>query len=140
MTKSYVLYMKTCPGVETPRHFKIGIAALKTVRSRLASYQNAVGPVWEEKFIRVWVGAENHIRLAEKAFKRQFKSDISSAEAGLSEWICDIELDSLLTYIVELQEEHFLKFISVPDCFQPLTMALCEDLQSWFENEDHDLI
>ena len=127
--------MKTCPGVETPRHFKIGIAALKTVRSRLASYQNAVGPVWEEKFIRVWVGVENHIRLAEKAFKREFKSNISSAEAGLSEWICNVDLNSLLEYIVVLQEEHFLKFQSVPDWFQPLTMALCEDLQAWVDTQ-----
>ena len=34
---NYVLYVKTCPGVANPEHFKIGIAGLDTVRNRLAS-------------------------------------------------------------------------------------------------------
>lgn len=132
--KDYILYFKLCPGVDEPYHFKVGIAALKHARSRLATYQNAVGPVWEEKFIRVWIGNENHIRLAEKSFKRQFKDKISSAEAGLSEWICEITLDELLEFIVELREEHFLKFIDAPAQFIPLTMPLCEDLATWYED------
>jgi hypothetical protein len=135
MIKLYVLYFKTCPGVEDPRHFKVGIAGLKTVRSRLASYQNAVGPVWEERFIRIWVGAENHIRMAERAFKRSFRDQITSSEAGLSEWICDVKLETLLDFINELRSEHYLKFNDVPECFEPLTMPLCEDLQAWVESE-----
>jgi len=131
--KDYILYFKTCPGVETPRHFKVGIAQLATARTRLATYQNAVGPVWEEKFMRVWIGDENQIRLAEKAFKRFFKEKILSAEAGLSEWICEVTLDELLAYIEELREEHFLKFIDAPTQFVPLTMPLCEDLEEWYK-------
>jgi hypothetical protein len=132
MIKDYILYFKKCPGVTDPKHFKVGIAQLLTARSRLATYQNAVGPVWEESFMRVWVGDENQIRIAEKQFKRNFKDKISSAEAGLSEWICDITLDELLDYITELREDHFLKFIDAPQEFLPLTMPLCEDLAEWY--------
>lgn len=130
--RDYILYLKKCPGVTDPRHFKVGIAQLSTARSRLATYQNAVGPVYEESFIRVWVGDENQIRLAEKSFKRVFKEKIQSAEAGLSEWICDVTLQELLDFIVELREEHFLKFVDGPSEFLPLTMPLCEDLQEWY--------
>ncbi len=132
MIKHYILYFKKCPGVVDPRHFKVGIAQLSTARTRLASYQNAVGPVWEESFLRVWVGAENQIRLAEKSFKRNFKEKIQSAEAGLSEWICDISLEEMLEYIIELREEHFLKFVDAPEQFLPLTMPMCEDLEEWY--------
>lgn len=134
MIKDYILYFKKCPGVENPRHFKVGIAQLTTARTRLASYQNAVGPVWEEKFIRVWIGDQNQIVLAEKEFKRHYKDKIQSAEAGLSEWICDISLEELLSYITELREEHFIKFIDVPEQFLPLTMPMCEDLAQWYED------
>lgn len=133
MIKDYILYIKKCPGVSDPRHFKIGIAQLTRARTRLASYQNAVGPVWEESFIRVWIGDQNQIVLAEKAFKRHYKDKIQSAEAGLSEWICDVSLDELLDYIEELRDEHFLKFIDAPQQFLPLTMPLCEDLADWYQ-------
>jgi hypothetical protein len=133
MIKDYLLYFKTCPGVADPKHFKVGIAQLATARSRLATYQNAVGPVWEEKFLRVWLGNENQIRMAEKKFKLVFKDKISSAEAGLSEWICDIDLQELLSFVTELRDEYFLKFIDAPSQFVPLTMPLCEDLAAWYE-------
>lgn len=131
--KDYVLYFKTCPGVKVPRHIKVGIAQLATVRSRLATYQNAVGPVWEESFIRIWVGDENQIRMAEKKFKQVFKDKIQSAEAGLSEWICDITLEELLSFIEELRNDYFIKFHNVPAQFEPLTMPMCEDLAEWYE-------
>lgn len=131
--KDYILYFKTCPGITDPRHFKVGITQLISARSRLATYQNAVGPVWEESFLKVWIGDENQIRLAEKTFKRAFKNKISSAEAGLSEWICDITLQDLLEFITELREEHFIKFVDVPQEFIPLTMPLCEPLVKWYE-------
>jgi hypothetical protein len=134
MIKDYGLYIKICPGVTDPKHFKIGIFHLPAARARLATYQNAVGPVWEEKFLRVWLGDENQIRLAEKAFKRNFKEKISSVEAGLSEWISEVTLEELLAYINELREEHFIKFIDAPDKFLPLTMTLCEDLTEWYED------
>lgn len=141
MIKNYILYFKKCPGVEDPRHFKVGIAQLTTARTRLASYQNAVGPVWQESFLQVWVGAENQIRLAEKSFKRNFKDKIQSAEAGLSEWICDITLAEMLAYIDELREEHFLKFVDAPEHLLPLTMPLCEDLADWYsENIESDVL
>ena len=132
--KPYVLYFKQCPGVQTPRHFKIGITALATTRTRLATYQNAVGPVWEEKFIKIWIGDEDHIRQAEKWFKRKFKDTISSAEAGLSEWISDIELSELLEFIENLRNNYHVKFNDVPEQFQPLTMPLCEELAEWYDN------
>jgi hypothetical protein len=132
--KDYILYFKKCPGVQDPRHFKVGIAQIVTSRSRLATYQNAVGPVWEESFLRVWVGDENQIRLAEKRFKQEFKDKIQSAEAGLSEWICEITLDEMLAYITELREDHFLKFIDAPEQLLPLTMPLCEHLIEWYED------
>lgn len=131
--KDYILYFKKCPGVQQPRHFKVGIAQLIRSRTRLATYQNAVGPVWEESFIRVWIGDENQIRMAEKKFKLVFKDKISSAEAGLSEWICDIDLQELLSFVTELRDEYFLKFIDAPTQFVPLTMPLCEDLAAWYE-------
>jgi hypothetical protein len=134
MIKDYILYFKKCPGVQDPKHFKVGITQLLTARSRLATYQNAVGPVWEESFMRVWLGDENQIRIAEKQFKREFKDKISSAEAGLSEWICDITLSELLEFIEELRNGHYLKFIDAPQEFLPLTMPLCEDLSEWYEN------
>ena len=139
MIKDYVLYFKVCPGVKKPKHFKVGITQLLTARSRLASYQNAVGPVWEESFLRVWLGDENQIRLAEKAFKRNFKDKIQSAEAGLSEWICDISLNEMLEFITELREEHFLKFVDAPTEFLPLTMPLCEDLAQWYDTNKVDV-
>ena len=129
----YILYFKQCPGVANPRHFKVGISQLHTARSRLATYQKAVGPVWTASFIQVWIGDSNQIKLAERAFKRHFKGRISSAEAGLSEWICDISLDELLAYITELRQEQFMKFIDAPAQFLPLTMPLCEDLLAWYE-------
>lgn len=133
--KSYVLYCKTCPGVENPRHFKIGITSLDSSRTRLATYQNAVGPVWQESFIKVWIGDENHVRQAEKWVKRNFKEKISSAEAGLSEWICDIDLAELFSFIQELRTEYHVKLNDVPEQFQPLTMSLCEELAEWYESQ-----
>ena len=139
MIKNYILYFKTCPGVQDPRHFKVGITQLATARSRLATYQNAVGPVWEEKFLRIWLGDENQIRLAEKAFKRNFKNKILSAEAGLSEWICEIELEELVAFTEELRDEYFIKFINVPSEFEPLTMPMCEDLAEWYESQPKNI-
>lgn len=132
MIKDYILYLKACPGVSNPRHFKIGITQLMSVRSRLATYQNCVGPVWTESFIRVWIGDEDHIRLAETSFKKIFKDKILSAEAGLSEWLCEISIDELLAFVEELREGYYLKFIDAPKEFVPLTMPLCEDLIQWY--------
>ena len=133
MIKDYILYLKTCPGIKNPKHFKIGISQLSRARKHLSAYQNAVGPVWEESFLKVWIGDENHIRLAENYFKkREFKDRIASAEAGLSEWICDVNLTALLNYIDDLRSKYFLKFIDCPKEFLPLTMPLCENLQEWY--------
>ena len=139
MIRDYILYFKKCPGVVDPKHFKVGIAQLITARSRLATYQNAVGPVWEESFIRVWLGDENQIRIAEARFKRYFKDKILSAEAGLSEWICEITLNELLEFIEELRNDYYLKFIDAPEELLPLTMPLCEDLAEWYSLQPKDL-
>ncbi len=133
MIKDYILYLKKCPGIQTPKHFKVGISQLSRIRKRLSAYQNAVGPVWEESFLKVWIGDENQIRLAESYFKkREFKDKIASAEAGLSEWICEVELTTLINYVNELRNKYFLKFIDCPNKFLPLTMPLCEELEEWY--------
>jgi hypothetical protein len=132
--RHYVLYLRKCPGVSNPRHFKIGIAALDAVRSRLATYQNAVGPVWNEEFLRIWLGEDIDVKESEKKIKYNFKHKISSAEAGLSEWICDIEMQDILEFIRELREDHFIKLVDAPSEFQPLSMPICDDLQEWYLN------
>jgi hypothetical protein len=132
--RNYVLYIRKCPGVTNPRHFKIGVAALDKVRTRLASYQNAVGPVWNEEFLRIWVGEDIDVKEAEKKVKYNFKHKISSAEAGLSEWICDIEMETILDFVQELRDDYFIKLVDPPIEFQPLNMPLCEDLQDWYVN------
>lgn len=130
--KDYVLYLRKCPGVTKPRHFKIGIAALLKVRTRIGTYQQAVGPVYTEEFLRIWVGDEIDVREAEKQIKRNFKDKIASAEAGLSEWICEINMSEILAFVDELRNEYFIKLIDAPKKFQPLSMPLCEDLIEWY--------
>lgn len=130
--RHYGLYFKKCPGVENPTDWKVGIFALDKARTRLASYQNAVGPVYEESFFSVWLGDENQIRMAEREFKKHFKDKIQSAEAGLSEWICGVTLIELNGFIKELREEYFIKMVDAPAQFLPLTMPLCEDLEEWY--------
>jgi hypothetical protein len=131
--RPYVLYLRKCPGVKNPRHFKIGIAALDKVRTRLAAYQNAVGPVYTEEFMHIWLGEDIDVKEAEKKIKLNFKSRISSAEAGLSEWICDINKQEILDFIDELRTDYFIKLQDGPVELQPLTMNNCEDLQDWYD-------
>jgi hypothetical protein len=131
--RPYVLYLRKCPGVKNPRHFKIGIAALDKVRTRLAAYQNAAGPVYTEEFMHIWLGEDIDVKEAEKKIKLNFKSRISSAEAGLSEWICDINKQEILDFIDELRTDYFIKLQDGPVELQPLTMNNCEDLQEWYD-------
>ena len=131
--RPYVLYLRKCPGVKNPRHFKIGIDALDKVRTRLAAYQNAVGPVYLEEFMHIWLGEDIDVKEAEKKIKLNFKDQISSAEAGLSEWICDIDKQEILDFIDELRTDYFIKLQDGPVELQPLTMNNCEDLQDWYD-------
>jgi hypothetical protein len=132
--RHYVLYIKKCPGVDDPKDFKIGVAALEHARSRLATYQNAVGPVYTEQFERIWLGDSVDVKEAEKKIKSHFRHRIYSSEAGLSEWLCDTTFAEILFFIRELREEYFIKLIDAPEELQPLTMPLCEDLQAWYED------
>ena len=127
----YILYIKTCPGVKDPQDFKVGIAALELARKRLSVYQNAVGPVYEEKFIRVFVGTKDQIKFAEKMFMREFKDRIGSKEGGFSEWISNVTLEELLAFVEELRTDYFSKIVNVPEELEPLTMPMCEDLVEW---------
>ena len=140
----YILYVKKCPGVDNPRDYKVGVSQTKSARGRLATYQNAVGPVYTEQFEIVWAGEDIDVKEAEKKLKRFFKERISSAESGFSEWLCNTTLDEILEYVRELREEHFIKLVDVPEEFLPLTMPKCEDLQEWFdeylEEESKNLI
>ena len=134
--RPYVLYLRNCPGVVTPKDFKIGVAALDKVRTRLASYQNAVGPVYIEQFSNIWVGEDIDVKEAERKIKLEFKKYISSSEAGLSEWICNIDKNSILSFIQSLGDEYFIKLYNVDSEYQPLTMANCVDFQQWFEENN----
>jgi len=127
----YILYIKTCPGVKDPQDFKVGIAALELARKRLSVYQNAMGPVYEEKFIRVFVGTKDQIKFAEKMFMREFKDRIGSKEGGFSEWISNVTLEELLAFVEELRTDYFSKIVNVPEELEPLTMPMCEDLVEW---------
>ena len=129
----YILYIKTCPGVKDPQDFKVGIAALELARKRLSVYQNAVGPVYEEKFIRVFVGTKDQIKFAEKMFMREFKDRIGSKEGGFSEWISNVTLEELLAFVEELRTDYFSKIVNVPEDLEPLTMPMCEDLVEWVQ-------
>ena len=129
----YILYIKTCPGVKDPQDFKVGIAALELARKRLSVYQNAVGPVYEEKFIRVFVGTKDQIKFAEKMFMREFKDRIGSKEGGFSEWISNVTLEELLAFVEELRTEYFSKIVNVPEELEPLTMPMCESLVEWVQ-------
>jgi hypothetical protein len=131
--RPYGLYIRKCPGIKKPRDFKVGIAALDKIRTRLAAYQQAVGPVYTEEFICLWLGEDIDVKEAEKKIKQQFKSKIPSAEAGLSEWISDIDIKEILSYISELKEEHFIKLEEAPKEFVPLGMNNVEDFLEWFE-------
>ena len=127
----YILYIKTCPGVKDPQDFKVGIAALELARKRLSVYQNAMGPVYEEKFIRVFAGTKDQIKFAEKMFMREFKDRIGSKEGGFSEWISNVTLEELLAFVEELRTDYFSKIVNVPEELEPLTMPMCEDLVEW---------
>jgi hypothetical protein len=129
--RPYGLYIRKCPGVEHPTDFKVGVAALDKTRTRLAAYQQAVGPVWQEQFILFWTGEDVDVKEAETKIKRQFKNRIASSEAGLSEWISNIELKEILNFIDELVNEHFIKLTLVPSEFLPLTMDNVEDFTDW---------
>ena len=129
----YILYIKTCPGVKDPQDFKVGIAALELARKRLSVYQNAVGPVYEEKFIRVFVGTKDQIKFAEKMFMREFKDRIGSKEGGFSEWISNVTLEELLAFVEELRTDYYSKIVNVPEELEPLTMPMCEDLVEWVQ-------
>lgn len=129
----YILYIKTCPGVKNPQDFKVGKAKLAHSRTRLKTYQNAVGPVHTEQFIKIWVGTTAIINWAEKIIHRDFSDRIGSKEGGFSEWISNVTFDELLTYIRELQQEYPNKIHDVPAELEPLTMPLCEDLTDWVD-------
>jgi hypothetical protein len=131
--RPYGLYLRKCPGVKKPRDFKIGIAALDKIRTRLAAYQQAVGPVYTEEFICLWLGEDIDVKEAEKKIKQQFKHNIASAEAGLSEWISDIDQQEILDFIEELKNDYFIKLEEAPTEFVPLTMNNCEDFLEWLE-------
>jgi hypothetical protein len=134
--RPYTLYLRKCPGVKKPRDFKIGIAALDKVRTRLASYQQAVGPVYIEEFTDLWIGEDIDVKEAEKKIKQQFKHKIASAEAGLSEWISDVDKQDILDFIEELKSDYFIKLEEAPEEFVPLTMNNVQDFLEWFEDND----
>ena len=127
----YLLYIKKCPGITDPNDFKIGIAGLDNARSRLASYQNTVGPVYQEQFDRVFLGQRVHVKEAESQIKYHFRDRIWSSEAGFSEWLCNTSQEEILNFIKELQTEYFIRIQECPQQFLPLTMDGCADLANW---------
>lgn len=78
--------------------FKIGITA--NPRVRLSAYQNAFSARSHiARFDRVWVGPADHIDKLERYLKNTFNVQIESDKAGHSEWIIDIEMDTLIAEI-----------------------------------------
>lgn len=136
MIHPYALYIKSCPGVSNPSDFKVGIADLINgkLRKRLSSYQNAVGPVYEEKYTRIFVGEQEQIKKAEKHFKIQFADKIKSKEAGFSEWVSDVTLEELVLFVDELRKEYFIKVYNIPEHLEPCNMATCEDVKEWVDD------
>ena len=110
----------------------IELQAAIAIRPQIKAILEREYLAWSDTVVRK--GFNKQAKRIEKTFKRNFKDNIQSAEAGLSEWICDITLEEMLEFITELREEHFLKFIDAPKEFLPLTMPLCEDLAEWYES------
>mgnify|MGYP003347322364 CR=1 FL=1 len=79
---------------------------------------------------------KDDVKEAEKKIKLYFKNKISSAEAGLSEWISDINVNEILAFIEELKNEHFIKLEEAPAEFLPLTMNNCEDFLEWLSSNN----
>ena len=98
----YSFYIKKSP-VEGP-NFKIGISAIKNMDVRLGSYQNAIGPGYQERFERIWVGPEQDIRELERLLKIKFKRKMAGTYRGYTEWVTDINYDDLVSSVEETIE------------------------------------
>jgi hypothetical protein len=93
----YSFYIKQSP--VSKDNFKIGISAIKNMDVRLGSYQNAIGPGYQERFECIWVGPEEDIRELERLLKIKFKSKMAGTYRGYTEWVTDIQYNDLVTIV-----------------------------------------
>lgn len=76
---------------------KVGIA--KSLDSRNADYQQAVGPDYAFQFEATWIGDEKEIRWLERQVLKYFKVKRCAEIRALSEWIKDTRAAELEKYI-----------------------------------------
>lgn len=76
---------------------KVGIA--KSLDSRNADYQQAVGPDYAFQFEATWIGDEKEIRWLERQVLKHFKVNRCAEIRALSEWIKDTRAVTLENYI-----------------------------------------
>ena len=77
---------------------KIGITSHPKVR--LGVYQNSYSRKSHTAcFDYVWEGPNKQIERLENALKEKYKWDIASDKMGESEWVTDIDLDSLVEVV-----------------------------------------
>lgn len=93
---------------------KIGISALRHMGSRLGTYQNSFGPDYEDRFERVWVGAEKEVRELERLLKIKYRSKIAGNKRGYTEWIKGVSLEDLVKDVEETIKGLGLDIISPP--------------------------
>ena len=126
----YGFYIKKSPLGD--RVFKIGIFAIKHIYSRLGTYQNAFGPTYKERFETIWIGPEQDIRELERLIKIKYRSKIAGTSRGLTEWITDIDYESLLNDI----EEEIIKLgvlVQHPEGFENIFEEDIERLQNYVQ-------
>ncbi len=76
---------------------KVGIA--KSLDSRNADYQQAMGPDYPFQFEATWEGDEDEIRWLERQVLKHFKVKRCAEIRALSEWIRDTKASELEQYI-----------------------------------------
>ncbi len=96
----YGFYIKKSPLGENV--FKVGIFSIKHIYSRLGTYQNSFGPTYRERFESVWIGPEQDIRELERLIKIKYRNKIAGTTRGKTEWITDIDYDTL---VKDIQKE-----------------------------------
>lgn len=79
---------------------KVGIA--KSLDSRNADYQQAVGPDYPFQFEATWAGPEKEIRWLEKQVLKFFKVNRCAEIRALSEWIKDTRATEVAKYVDDI--------------------------------------
>ena len=92
---------------------KVGIA--KSLDSRNADYQQAVGPDYAFQFEATWIGDETEIRWLERQVLKYFKVKRCAEIRALSEWIKDTRAAELEKYINDVIQSKKLNISRLND-------------------------